>query len=94
MTNSRLGLALEKQQRLDEAIAAHQRAVELDPGWVYSGLIRALTRAERLDQAVAEHDERLGAIRRTSALTISSPKRISNSVAGKRLHTIFPACLS
>jgi tetratricopeptide (TPR) repeat protein len=57
MAHYNLGLALKAKNRLDKAIAAYKKAIDLDPNCaaVYFDLGRALRSAKRLDEAVAAY---------------------------------------
>ena len=57
ITETNLGTALHEQQRLDEAIAHHQRAIELVPAYApaYNNLGAALRSAGRLDEAIGSY---------------------------------------
>ena len=61
ITENNLGTALQEQQRYDEAVAHHQRAVTLQPDYAagYNNLGAALRAAGRVDEAVLQYRKAL-----------------------------------
>jgi Flp pilus assembly protein TadD len=61
ITENNLGTALQEQQRYDEAIRHHQRAIALVPGYApaHNNLGAALRRSDRLDEAIASYRKAL-----------------------------------
>jgi tetratricopeptide (TPR) repeat protein len=61
ITENNLGTALQEQQRYDEAIAHHQRAIALAPDYApaYNNLGAALRAAGRVDEAVVQYRQAL-----------------------------------
>jgi tetratricopeptide (TPR) repeat protein len=61
ITENNLGTALLEQQRYDEAIAHHQRAIAIMPAYApgYNNLGAALRAAGRLDEAIAQYQKAL-----------------------------------
>jgi len=61
ITENNLGTALQEQQRFDEAIPHHQRAIALVPDYApaYNNLGAALRRSGRVDEAIAHYRKAL-----------------------------------
>ena len=96
ITENNLGTALQEQQRYDEAIRHHERAIALAPDYApaYNNLGAALRAAGRVDEAVVQLSEGARAQARLPQRQLQPRQRAARAGPGRRVGRTVPEALA